>query len=89
VRDSLFIKKLLEVCPLPEDDQALNHEWHKVGEPVQNLVSLLLDVELALLVLLPSLEHEVDALKRLGLELVDQVVQSLKTSDVDDAVVVW
>ena len=35
------------------------------------------------------LEHKVDAFQRFGFQLIDDIVQNLKASDLDYAVVIW
>ena len=35
------------------------------------------------------LEHQIDTFQRFGLKLIDNVVQDLEASDLDNAVVIW
>ena len=54
---------------------------------VDDLVLIRFDECLAGIVFL--LEHKIDAFQRFGFQLVDDVVQNLKPSDLDNTVVIW
>ena len=54
---------------------------------VDDLVLIRFDECLASIVFL--LEHKIDAFQRFGFQLVDDVVQNLKPSDLDNTVVIW
>ena len=87
VANGFFVEELFQVSSLSEDNERLDHERHKVGQTNDDSVLVFLDEEVALLVFV--FKHEVNAFQRLGLELVDQVIQNLQACDVDHAVVIW
>lgn len=72
VGDSFFVKQLLQIGSLSEDDKRLDHKGHQVLQAKDDLVLLSWDQKLSLLILL--FQKEVDALERLGFELIYQIV---------------
>lgn len=83
----IFLEELLKIGPLPQKDERLDQNWYQIELTIDDLVLICFDETLASVIFL--LEHKIDALQRFGFQLIDDVVQNLKASDLDDTVVIW
>lgn len=87
IRNRIFLEELLKIRPLPQQNERLDQNWYQIKLAIDDLVLIRFDKLLASVIFL--LEHKVDAFQRFGFQLIDDIVQNLKASDLDYAVVIW